>query len=149
MVASLGFKKQLWVLDKALDVVWNEAIKRWEIWKFPGQEEKKKKFWNDQAFHVMTVQTKEKDYRQLGTDVLLSLQKGDTRKFSVKQLADYFEAMDRNIMREREKKFLDEVHARNKDWAWYATAVRQPVPREYIFETPSTLRVQRAIAGGL
>jgi hypothetical protein len=149
MIASLGFKKQLWTLDKSFDVVWNELGKKWEIWKFPGQEEKKKKVWNDQAFHVMTVQTKDKDYRQLGADIFLSLQKGDTRKFSAKQLAAYFDAIDRNVMRAKEKKLIDEIHARNKDWAWYATAVRQPVPKEYIFETPNTLRVQRAIAGGL
>lgn len=149
MVASLGFKKQLWALDKALDVVWNELGKKWEIWKFPGQEDKKKKTWNNQAFHVMTVQTKERDFRQLGCDILLNLQKGDTRKYSLKQLIEYFDAVDNNIRREREKTFTEEIQARNKDWAWYATAVRQPVPKEYIFETPSSLRVQRAIAGGL
>lgn len=149
MVASLGFKKQLWSLDKTLDVVWNVLGKKWEIWKFPGQENNKKKKWNDQAFHVMTIETKKKGFRELGTDVLLKLQEGDTRRFTFNQLIEYFEALDRNIQRQKEKELFNIIHDRNKDWVWYATAVRQPVPKEYIFETPNSLRVQRALSGGL
>ena len=148
MVASLGFKKQLWVLDKTLDVVWDEASKKWEIWKFPGQEGKRK-VWNQKAFHVLTIQTKNKTFRDLGADILLKLQQGDAKKYSLKQLVDYFDALDKNIRRQKNKKLMEDIQAQNREWAWYATAIRQPVPKEYIFETPNSLRVQRAIAGGL
>ena len=57
-IADYGFKKQLWALDNELDVVWNAAIKRWEIWKFPGQANKKPKAFDEKAKFVMAVQTK-------------------------------------------------------------------------------------------
>ena len=149
MVASVGFKKQLWALDKCLDVVWNFVIEKWEIWKFPGQEGKKVKVWNDQAFHVTTIQTKDKQFRDLGADILLKLQAGDTRKYSLKQLVEYFNQMEKNLLREKNKQLFDNIHSMNMDLAHFSLGIRQPVPKEYLFETPSSLRVKRAIAGGL
>lgn len=149
MVASLGFKKQLWALDKCLDVVWNFIIEKWEVWKFPGQEEKKVKLWNDQAFHVTTIQTKKKEFRDLGADILLKLQAGDTRKFSLEQLVQYFNQMEKNLVREKNKRLYENIHARNLDLAHYSLTISQPVPKEYLFQTPNSLSVQRAIAGGL
>lgn len=107
MVADLGFKKQLWALDPALDVVWDWAACKWEIWRFPGQEKKVGKIIDNRAVHVMTVQTQERTFRELGADILLKLQAGDLQRFSPKEIADYLDAADDNLMRAKEKKFSD------------------------------------------
>ena len=72
MVADVGFKKQLWALDPELDIVWDWAAGKWEIWKFPGQQKKKIKDLQDpKAKHVTTIQTKDRKFRELGADILL------------------------------------------------------------------------------
>jgi len=131
MVADLGFKKQLWMLDKELDVVWDWGSCKWEIWKFPGQGGKKVKKVDRKAFHIMTVQTKDKKFKELGADVLLKLQAGDTRKFGVKQLFDYFEKMDDNIQRAKRKELVSAIEARTKEAMWYTAGLRVQVPRRF------------------
>ena len=148
-VADIGFKKQLWALDPELDVVWNHVKCRWEIWRFPGQKEKKVKKWNDQAHYVMIVETKTKSFRQLGSDLLLKLQKIDTRKYTLQQLVEYFDQMDRNIQREKERNLMNQINAMNRELIYYTAVPKLQVPKEYLFEIPSSLRVKRALAGGL
>jgi len=99
MVPDRGFTKQLHALDEELEVAWDWGSEKWEIWRFPKNGE--------EAFHVMTVQTKDKKYRELGADVLLRLQKGDPARFSAGQFIKYFEEMDKQIRRRKEKEFKD------------------------------------------
>uniref|UniRef100_A0A6M3K2T1 Uncharacterized protein n=1 Tax=viral metagenome TaxID=1070528 RepID=A0A6M3K2T1_9ZZZZ len=139
MVADVGFKKQLWTLDEELDVVWDWASEKWEIWRFPGQGKKLTKRMDDKAHHVMTVQTKGRSFRELGADLLLKLQKGDTHKFTLKELVAYFNQMDDNILRARERELENKIGAITLDTFDYVRGVLKiQVPREY--------KVQRAIA---
>ena len=66
MVPDRGFRRQLKSLDKTLEVVWDWGAEKWEIWCFPEGERL--------PYHVTTVQTKYRTYRELGADVLVSLQ---------------------------------------------------------------------------
>lgn len=109
MVADLGFKKQLWALDPELDLVWDGVGEKWEIWKFPHQARKPLKIMRSDTTHVATVQTKGRSFREVGADVLLKLQAGDTMKFSVAEIADYLDKMDDNLIRAKRKAFMDEM----------------------------------------
>jgi len=149
MIADMGFKKQLWSLDPALDIVWNHIDNLWEIWRFPGQEKVSKKKWTPRAHHVMTIKLKGKKFRDLGADILLKLQMGDTQKFGLKQIMDFFEQQEMNEQRAKEKNLLNLIHDRNVDFANYVGRLTKQVPKEYILETPSTLRVRRTLSGGL
>jgi len=153
MVADVGFKKQLWALDPELDVVWDWGAGKWEIWKFPGQVKSKVKDINDpRATHVMTVQTQQRDFRELGADILLSLQKGDTRKYSLKQLVDYFDKMDDNIERSKRKDFANLMESINIETEWFTRGLRLTVPRRFmgglVLDGPKkSVKMGRAING--
>ena len=69
MTPDKGFVKQLKMLDKEFEVVWDWSSEKWEIWKFPKE-------FGKEPYHVTTVQTKDKNYRELGADILLQLQWG-------------------------------------------------------------------------
>ena len=148
MVADIGFKKQLFALDPELDVLWDWGSEKWEIWRFPGQKKLVKKP-SPEAHHVMTIQTFGRNFRELGADILLKLQMSDTHNFTLKQLIDYFDQMDKNIEREQTKRLVNKIGAMNREILEFTGTIKQPVPRQYNFETPSTLRVRRAISGGL
>jgi len=91
MVADVGFKKQLWALDPELDTVWDWGSNKWEIWRFPGQAKKKVKRIDNKAFHMLTVQTQGRTFRELGADILLKLQAGDPTRYTLKELCAYFD----------------------------------------------------------
>ncbi len=98
MIPDRGFTKQLKKLDPEYEVIWDWGSNRWEIWKFPkelGQE----------PYHVLTVQTLGRSYRELGADVLINLQAMSWDRFTADQLADYFDEMDSQIQRRKEKNF--------------------------------------------
>ena len=129
MVADLGFKKQLWALDEELDVVWDWASEKWEIWKFPGQAKAKKKLFDEKAVHVMTIQTRGRKFRELGADIFLNLQAGDTHKFSAKQLSDYFCQLDANIQRSKERAIrtrIESITNYNLDYLRGVTKIQVP-----------------------
>jgi hypothetical protein len=130
MVADMGFKKQLAALDPELDVVWNGS--KWEIWRFPGQGEKVRKLADPRATHVMTIQTKDRNFRELGADILLNLQAGDTTKFSTKQLCDYFDRMDDNIQRAKEKELENMFIDRMKEVSWFTRGLRVSIPKRFL-----------------
>ena len=131
MVADIGFKKQLWALDPELDLAWDAFGNKWEIWKFPGQAKKPLKVMGPDAMHVASIQTKDRSFREVGADVLLKLQAGDTRKFSIQEIADYLDKMDDNLERAKRKAFMDEMDdiQRSAD-RWWWTPKRQ-VPFQY------------------
>lgn len=143
MIASVGFKKQLWALDPELDVLWNPRVGRWEIWKFPGQPKVAKKVHTDKAHHIMTIKEQDGSFRDLGADILLKLQKGDTHKYTLKQLCDYWDQMDANFIRKKEKELHDYVEALTKEVVHWAGAIRLQVPKEYNMK-----RIGREIANG-
>lgn len=152
MVADIGFKRQLRALDPELDVVWSGS--KWEIWRFPGQKERVKKIASKRATHVMTVQTRKRTFRELGADILLKLQAGDLRKYSVKEINDYFDAMDDNIQRAKMKKIENMLEDRRKEFEWYGKGLRVSIPERFlpgsiILKGPSqSFKVRRAIENG-
>ena len=148
MVADVGFKKQLWALDPELDVVWDWAGCKWEIWKFPGQAGRAVKRVNHLAHHIMTIQTSKRTFRELGADIILKLQLGDTHKYSLKQLVSYFDKMDDNITRAKAKAFQNHIEAISLDTFDYArgvlkvsvprTAPVKPSEEKYLLNVPKT-----------
>ncbi len=134
MIADVGFKKQLWVLDPELDVVWDWGSTKWEIWKFPGQGRRKRKRVDQLAYHVTTVQTKGRTFRELGADILLKLQAGDMTKYSLKELVAYFDKMDDNLQREKRRKLRDSIESRSREAAWYlhGNPYRVLIPRRFM-----------------
>jgi hypothetical protein len=146
MVADVGFKKQLWALDPELDVVWDWASEKWEIWRFPGQGKTKTKNPADlRAHHVMTIETREKGFRELGADILLKLQQGDTHKFELKQIVAYFDQMDKNLQRAQERNMKARFEALGIETRWFFKGLRVQVPKNLpIFERP-----KMAMIGGI
>jgi hypothetical protein len=152
MVADVGFKRQLRALDPELDVVWGGT--KWEVWRFPGQGKRIKKLSHERAVHVMTVQTGDRSFREVGADILLQLQAGDTQRFSTKELCDYFDAMDDNIQRAKTKELENWLEDRRVETAWYTRGLRVSIPKRFmvgslLLEGPSKeFKVRRAIANG-
>ena len=154
MLADIGFKKQLWALNPELDVVWDAVRGKWEIWKFPNQANVKKKRMVHNCVHVMTVQTKGRSFRELGADVLLKLQAGDTTKYSLKELVAYFDQMDDNIQRAKAKDFKNHIEAIALDTFDYVRDVlKVQVPRAFkgekfhLIEKTNTQKMASAIGG--
>lgn len=132
MVADIGFKKQLWALDPELDVVWDWASQKWEIWRFPGQKNvKKKKVINESAHYVLRIETKGKTFRELGADILIKLQQGDTHKYSLKQLVGYFNNLDDNLNRAKQRNLETKMGAIKSEVDWFFRGVRSQVPKVY------------------
>lgn len=121
MAPDRGFTKQLKTLDKDFEVVWDWASEKWEIWKFPKDKE---------PFHVTTIQTKNKKYRELGADILLRLQQFDN--FSGKQIADYLEAVEDQHRRRRLKDFKNKIESIAFETFNYAQGILQiQVPKKF------------------
>lgn len=131
MVADIGFKKQLWALDPELDVVWDWGSKKWEIWKFPGQSKKLKKRIDRKSYHVLTVQTSKRTFRELGADILLKLQQFDPTKIGYKELVEYFDKMDENMKRAKEKKIADVINPISREVDWFFRGHRVQVPKRF------------------
>lgn len=135
MVPDRGFTKQLKALDPEYEVVWDYGKMKWEIWKVPREGGKK-------PYHVLTVETKGKSYRELGTDVLLKLQYNQwfSQNFTAKQIADYFDEMDRQIQRRKAQDFRNKIQGIALDTFSYAQGILQ-------VQVPRSFRVARAISG--
>jgi len=170
MVADLGFKKQLWALDPELDVVWDKVSLKWEVWKFPGQGKRKRKAIDFKAYHIMTIQTKNRTFREVGADVLIKLQQGDPHRYSLKDFVAYFDQLDENVRRAKQKKFENEMYARHAETFWYTRGLRKSVPLSYyikpseekmllevsppkfggvhIFNPSNSVKIANAVTGG-
>lgn len=123
MVPDKGFVKQLKTLDKNFEVVWDWGSEKWEIWRcIPGQD----------PVHQTTVQTKDRTYRELGADVLLRLQAGDPARFTRKELLDYFDKLDEQDMRRKQKDLRNKIQAMVGETYDYARGVLKiQVPKSY------------------
>lgn len=133
MVPDKGFIKQLKCLDKEFEVVWDWGSEKWEIWKFPRDKE---------AYHVLTVQTKDKSYRQLGADILIKLQAGQVwDKYSLDEVCDYFEELDNQVRRRNMKDFKNKIEAITLETFNYVRGVPQ-------FQVPRSMAIQRTVENG-
>ena len=153
MVPDKGFTKQLHALDPELDVVWDWGASKWEIWRFPenGME----------PFHCLTVQTKGRQYRELGADLLVQLAAGDPGRYTLNELVAYFDEMDSQIRRRKARDFTNKIESITMDTQKYQRGVLQiQVPKVFadiaitidakpdipILDVPKEERVRRAIA---
>lgn len=135
MVPDRGFVVQLKQLDPELEVVWDWGSEKWDIWRFPKDKGK-------DPHHVLTVQTKDKSYRELGTDILLKLQAADTSRFTLNQLINYFDELDNQTRRRKERDLMNKIEAMSKEvWDFHYrpmagttvgwVPIRVQVPKEY------------------
>ena len=66
-------QKALQSHDNKADVKWNNATKRWQVWR-EGEKSKKQML-------VKTIQNKDGSYREPGADTVHDLRKNDMRRF--------------------------------------------------------------------
>ena len=154
MVPDVGFTRQLKALDRELEVVWNWVKKKWEIWRFPES--------GKTPFHVMTVQTQDRNYRELSSDVILQLQKNDPTRYTLEELCSYFDELDNQIQRRKRQALRNRIESITIDCQRYARGVAfSQVPKWYMtdaipitakpaqdlyIDIPKEHKVRRAIA---
>jgi len=125
MVPDVGFVKQLKKLRPTYEVVWDGISKKWQIWDFPKEEGK-------DPFCITVVQTAGKTYRELGADVLLRLQEGDTTRFTLAELVAYFDELDNQVQRRKRKDFLNKIDSIARDTFSFAQGILAvQVPQTY------------------
>jgi hypothetical protein len=130
MVPDRGFTKQLKALDPELEVVWDWGRSRWEIWRVPRD--------GKDPFYMITVETENKEYRELGADVLLKLQQSDPTRYSLNELVAYFDEMDKQAARRRSKLLKDKIEAVALDTFSYAQGIMQ-------VQVPKTFSIERMV----
>lgn len=140
MVPDRGFRKQLKALDSELEVAWNWGSEKWEIWRFPKD--------GGENHYVLSVETKDKSYRELGTDVLLKLQAIAPGRWGAKELIAYFDELDTQNERRKAKEFKNKIRDMGEEiWKFHwrpggmgegEIPIRIQVPRE--------IKVRRVIA---
>ena len=129
MIPDKGFTKQLKKLSKHLEVIWDYGKHKWEIWDIRPDKI---------PYHVTTVQTKDKNYRELGADVLLQLQQFHPDRFKPGELISYFDEMDRQDQRRKAKEFSNKIESIYKDTFKYANDVLQ-------VSVPKAIRAGRVV----
>jgi len=122
MIPDPSFIRQLRALDPELFVQWDWGAQKWEIWRKPKGKP---------SFHMMTVQNQDRTYRELGADILLKLQAGDPQRYTLKQMVDYFNAMDDAILASKKRAIDNFVESAVKEHLWYIAGYRAQVPRCY------------------
>ena len=132
MIPDRGFVKQLHAFDDELWPLWDWGATKWEIWRFPknGKAE----------FHIMTVQTQGRTYRELGADIIINLAKGDPARYSHNDFIRYFSEMDGQVQRRKRKELKDKLH----DMAWDSFINLHCK----IIQVPKEFKARRAISDG-
>lgn len=127
MTPDRGFVRQLKMLNKDFEVVWDWGSERWEIWGLSRGKE---------PYHIMTVQGRGKTYRELGADILLNLRKGIYwQTLSAKQICDYLDEMDKQERRRKAKDFRNKIESLTNETFDYARGVvKLQVPRCFSLE---------------
>lgn len=153
-----GFRKQLHALDPELEVVWDYGSSKWNIYRFPKNDK--------DPFHMLTVQTQGRTYRELGADILLKLQESDPWRFStLNQLTAYFDEMDEQNTRRKQRDFMNKIQAIRGEIpnklrgipqsqvpkSWEAVAIPisgpvKPVTNIPILSLPKSKRIQRVLS---
>jgi len=140
MTPTKGFRKQLQLLDKKLEILWDWGSEKWEIWRFPK---------NRAGHHVLTVQTKDKTYRELGVDVLLKLQEIDSHRLTTKQLIAYFDGLDDQRQKEKARELSNKIQAMARevwDFHWRPWKGGGPIGwRPIRIQVPKEFKVRRII----
>lgn len=131
MTPDKGFVKQLKMLDKEFEVVWDWGSSCWEIWKFPKELGK-------EPYHVTTVQTKNKGYRELGADILLNLQWGQPDRFTLDELVNYFDELDNQRRRRKMKAFRTKIEDITRETKVYVNTL--------LMQVPKSLSIERAVS---
>lgn len=132
MVPDRGFTKQLKALDPEYECVWDWGTTRWQIWRFPKDK-------NTEPYHVLTVDTDNRSYREVSTDILLKLRRGLVLgRMSLNQLVNYFDEMDNQILRRKQKEMYNKIHDITLETLNYQRGVPQ-------VQVPRNLKVRRAI----
>lgn len=128
MVPDRGFVRQLKCLCPTYEVVWDWGSEKWEIWNFPK---------DGPSYHLTTVQTKDRTYRELSTQVLLELQKCQyiNRNMSTEEIINYLDEMDNQVRRRLAQDFRNKIQAIAADTFLQAAGVLQiQVPKKYRIE---------------
>jgi len=132
-----GFVKQLKMLDSEFDVVWDVGAEKWEIWKFPRDKA---------GYHIMTVQTVGRTYRELGQDILLQMEKIIDQHFDAEKIMNYLIESDKQERRRREKDFTNKLESIALETFNYARGILQVSVPEYIsFEVPKANVIERMV----
>ena len=92
---------------------------------------KRRKRIDRKSFHVMTIQTKRRTFRELGADILIKLQQGDPHRYSLKDFVAYFDQLDENVRRGKEKAFTEKMNAMHAETFWYHRGLRKSIPQSY------------------
>ena len=123
MVPDVGFTKQLKMLKSTFVVVWDQISSRWQIWD------------KDLAgimYHVLTVETAGKTYKELSEDVLIKLKCNLISRIGWDETIAYFEEMDKQVQRRHEEelrtKFLDMAEG---TYDYFRGMPLIQVPKEY------------------
>jgi hypothetical protein len=130
MIPDRGFTKQLKCLKDTLEVKWDWGASKWEIWDVPKPGDGK-------PYHIMTIQTDGKTYRELGSDVLIQMQRNIfmMNNLTTKQICDYLDEMDTQVQRRHERDFRNHLESVALDTFLHAAGVVQiQVPRKYKIE---------------
>lgn len=108
MVPDQGARKQIKMLDPDLEIVWDWGAEKWNIWSFPK---------NKPSYHVLTVETKDKSYRNIGADILLQLQKSyfRQRNFTTEEIINYFDELDNQVQRRKARELSNKIEAMTKE----------------------------------
>jgi len=124
-----GFTKQLKALDPELEVLWDWVGSKWAIWCFPRDKE---------PYHVMTVETEGKTYRELGQDVLLHLMTLNSQRYDTKNIIAYLDEHNAQVQRRKMKDFKNKIDAIARDTFNYAQGILQ-------VQVPRTLRLTEVL----
>jgi len=126
MTPDKGFRKQLKKLHSEFEIVWDWGANKWEIWQCPKEVGR-------EASHVLTVQTEGKSYRELGADILLSLQQTLAwQHLSAKQICDYLDELDNQERRRKAKEFKSKIDAiTNETYDFARGVIKLQVPRNF------------------
>ena len=119
MVRDRGLRKQVKALDPTLEVVWDWGAEKWEIWCVPEGERL--------PYHVTTVQTKDRSYRELGADILVALQQ--TMQLGYDNIIKYLDEHNDQILRRKRQEFMDKT-ANPIDMQIVGVEGRQAILRE-------------------
>lgn len=127
MTPDRGFVRQLKMLNKDFEVVWDWASEKWEIWSLSKSRK---------PYHILTVEGKGKNYRELGTDILLNLRKGIYwQSLSAKQICDYLDEMDNQERRRKAKDFQNKIESiANETFDYSRGVIKLQVPRQFSLE---------------
>lgn len=123
MIPDRGFAKQLKAIDKELKVLWDWGAEKWEIWKFPSD--------GQDPYHVTTIQTKKRTYKELSADVLLSLQRWHPSKVGAKEILAYLEEVETQERRRKAKLFRNKIKDIALDSFDQIHFLHFQVPRKY------------------